>query len=113
MRSSAASSATSSRRGWRGRASVAGPEHGNGCERPTEGRRATVLPRHVVTGSLQGSAAPVQRVLIDCDPGMDDAVALLWALHSPELRIEAITAATGNLPADRTSANVRKILDLA
>jgi inosine-uridine nucleoside N-ribohydrolase len=55
----------------------------------------------------------MKRVLIDCDPGMDDAVALLLALASPELRIEGITAATGNLTSDRTSVNIRKVLDLA
>jgi inosine-uridine nucleoside N-ribohydrolase len=55
----------------------------------------------------------MKRILIDCDPGMDDAVALLLALASPELRIEAVTAATGNLTSDRTSVNIRKVLDLA
>ncbi|HEX5466025.1 MAG TPA: nucleoside hydrolase [Candidatus Limnocylindrales bacterium] len=54
----------------------------------------------------------MKRVLIDCDPGMDDALALILAFRSPELQVEAITAATGNLPADRTSANVRRVLDL-
>lgn len=54
----------------------------------------------------------MKRVLIDCDPGMDDALALILALRSPEVQVEAITAATGNLPADRTSANVRRVLDL-
>jgi purine nucleosidase/pyrimidine-specific ribonucleoside hydrolase len=54
-----------------------------------------------------------QRVLIDCDPGMDDAVALLLAIASDDLQIDAITAATGNLTADRTSENARKVLDLA
>ena len=55
----------------------------------------------------------MKRVLIDCDPGMDDGVALLLALGSDELVIDAITAATGNLTADLTSANVLRILDLA
>jgi inosine-uridine nucleoside N-ribohydrolase len=54
----------------------------------------------------------VKRVLIDTDPGMDDALALILALRSPELEIEAITCASGNLTADRTSANARKVLDL-
>ena len=51
-------------------------------------------------------------VLIDTDPGMDDAIALAVAHKSPLLTIRAITAVTGNLPADRTSANALKVLDL-
>lgn len=51
-------------------------------------------------------------VLIDTDPGMDDAIAIAVAHKSPRLTIKAITAVTGNLPADRTSANARKVLDL-
>lgn len=51
-------------------------------------------------------------VLIDTDPGMDDAIAIAVAHKSLELRIRAITAVTGNLPSDRTAANARKVLDL-
>jgi inosine-uridine nucleoside N-ribohydrolase len=55
----------------------------------------------------------VRPVLIDCDPGMDDAIALLLALGDRRLDVVAVTAATGNLTAERTSVNARKILDLA
>lgn len=51
-------------------------------------------------------------VLIDTDPGMDDAIAIAVAHKSSGLTIRAITAVTGNLPSDRTAANARKILDL-
>src|SRR5581483_5034314 len=49
-------------------------------------------------------------VLIDCDPGVDDAVALIAALKSHELDVRAITAATGNVRADRSADNGFKIL---
>ena len=45
-------------------------------------------------------------ILIDCDPGVDDAVALLWALAEPEaLEVVAITTLGGNVPLDRTTRN--------
>lgn len=44
-------------------------------------------------------------VIIDCDPGVDDAVALLLAFASPELDIRAVTTVGGNVPADRTARN--------
>jgi inosine-uridine nucleoside N-ribohydrolase len=53
-----------------------------------------------------------KRIILDCDPGIDDAVAIILALKSPELHIEAITTETGNLLADRTGINARKILEL-
>jgi len=51
-------------------------------------------------------------VLIDTDPGMDDALAIALAHNSEELSIVALTAVTGNLPSDRTAANLLKVLDL-
>lgn len=52
------------------------------------------------------------KLLIDCDPGIDDAVAIISALKNDDLDVLALTAVTGNLPADRTSVNARKILEL-
>src|SRR3989337_287805 len=54
----------------------------------------------------------MKNVLIDTDPGMDDALAIALAHKSAALRIRAITAVTGNLPSDRTAANALRILDL-
>lgn len=53
------------------------------------------------------------RVIIDCDPGVDDAIALLLAFASPELEILAITTVAGNVPLRLTQSNARKICDLA
>jgi purine nucleosidase len=52
-------------------------------------------------------------LIIDCDPGVDDAIALLLAFASPELNILGITTVAGNVPLHLTQANARKICDLA
>ena len=55
-----------------------------------------------------------QRIIIDCDPGQDDAVNLLLAMASPdELDIVGITAVAGNVPLELTERNARIICDLA
>ena len=51
-----------------------------------------------------------QRVIIDCDPGIDDALALMLALKSPELEILGITVVSGNVPAVTGAENALKIL---
>ena len=51
-------------------------------------------------------------IIIDTDPGIDDAVAILLALASPELRVEAIVAVAGNTPLAITEANARVICEL-
>jgi len=53
------------------------------------------------------------RVIIDTDPGYDDALALLFAMSSPELNIEAITAVSGNLPIEITLANALRMVEIA
>ena len=52
-------------------------------------------------------------VIIDCDPGIDDAIALLLALASPELEVLAVTTVAGNVPLARTTPNALRVLDLA
>jgi purine nucleosidase len=54
-----------------------------------------------------------QKIIIDTDPGQDDAVALLLALASPELEILGITAVAGNVPLALTERNARTIVDLS
>jgi purine nucleosidase/pyrimidine-specific ribonucleoside hydrolase len=49
-------------------------------------------------------------VLVDTDPGLDDALALLLALRSPEFRVEAVTTVAGNVPVDVGTRNVARIL---
>jgi purine nucleosidase len=53
-------------------------------------------------------------IIIDCDPGQDDALAILLALASPEdLEVLAVTAVAGNVPLALTQKNARKIVELA
>jgi purine nucleosidase len=54
-----------------------------------------------------------QKIIIDTDPGQDDAFAILLALASPELEVVGITAVAGNVPLALTEVNVRKICELA
>ncbi|MBI4593173.1 MAG: nucleoside hydrolase, partial [Candidatus Rokubacteria bacterium] len=56
-----------------------------------------------------GSPRPV---LIDTDPGVDDALALLLAWGSPEIRVEAITTVAGNVPLPVATMNVFRLLAL-
>lgn len=56
---------------------------------------------------------PARRIIIDTDPGIDDAVAILLALASPELAVEGIVAVAGNTPLAVTEANARAICELA
>ena len=50
------------------------------------------------------------RVIIDCDPGHDDAMALLLALASPELEVAAVTTVAGNQTIDKVTGNAIRIL---
>jgi inosine-uridine nucleoside N-ribohydrolase len=52
-------------------------------------------------------------LLVDCDPGQDDAIALLLALASPELEIVGITTVAGNQTLAKTTVNALKVLELA
>jgi purine nucleosidase len=52
-------------------------------------------------------------IVIDTDPGQDDAVAILLALASPKLNVAGITTVAGNVPLSHTTANAIRILDLA
>ncbi len=54
-----------------------------------------------------------QKIIIDTDPGQDDAVAILLALASPELDVLGITAVAGNVPLDLTERNARIVCELA
>ncbi len=53
-----------------------------------------------------------KKVIIDCDVGVDDALALILAFRSPELEVEAVTGVNGNVPIDRVFENIKKVLSL-
>jgi inosine-uridine nucleoside N-ribohydrolase len=53
-----------------------------------------------------------KKVIIDCDVGVDDALALILAFHSPELEVLAVTGVNGNVPLHAVMSNIRKVLTL-
>jgi inosine-uridine nucleoside N-ribohydrolase len=52
-------------------------------------------------------------ILLDCDPGHDDAIALLLALASPELDLLGVTSVSGNQTLEKTTANAIRVLEFA
>jgi inosine-uridine nucleoside N-ribohydrolase len=52
-----------------------------------------------------------QRIVLDCDPGHDDAIALLLGLASPELELLGVTTVAGNQTLEKTTANAIRVLD--
>ena len=52
-----------------------------------------------------------RKVLIDCDPGIDDAVVLAMALFDPRVEVVAVTAVAGNVSPEQSSHNVQAIID--
>lgn len=54
----------------------------------------------------------MKKIILDCDPGMDDSVAIIMAAKAPELELMAVTTLNGNYPVDVTCVNARKTLEL-
>lgn len=58
------------------------------------------------------SAVPSRPTVIDTDPGIDDAVAIMLAARSPEFDLEGVVTVAGNIGLDKTTANARRVLSL-
>ena len=69
-------------------------------------------PHSSATPSAPTPGKP-RRIIIDTDPGIDDAMAIFLALRSPELKVEAITPVAGNVPLDLTLPNALRLLEIA
>ena len=54
---------------------------------------------------------PPEPIILDCDPGHDDAIALLLALASPEVELLGVTTVAGNQTLDKTTANALRVLE--
>ncbi len=73
----------------------------------------------LATGAVLGAPAgrdahsSPRRIIIDTDPGIDDALAIFLALRSPEVKVEAITPVAGNVPLDLTLPNALRLLEIA
>jgi inosine-uridine nucleoside N-ribohydrolase len=81
--------------------------------RHTKRWRISFLLLAVISLTSGASKAAPLRVLIDTDPGVDDAMAILLALNSPELKVEALTVVAGNVDARQGLENALKIVSLA
>jgi purine nucleosidase len=64
------------------------------------------------TTALGAPDAP-RKIILDTDPGTDDAMAILLALNSPELDVKAVTVVAGNVVVEQGFENARKLLSLA
>ncbi len=53
------------------------------------------------------------KIILDCDPGHDDAIAILLAAHHPDIDLLAITTVAGNQSLDKTTLNALKVCSLA
>lgn len=56
---------------------------------------------------------PPKRIIIDTDPGVDDALAFLLALASPEIQLEALTTTQGNVTLEKATRNALSVLEVA
>src|ERR1700756_5691761 len=71
------------------------------------------LEQMPVDGAQRPTSSSPSRVIIDTDPGVDDAFALLLAMRSPELKIEGITPVAGNVPLELTLPNALRMVEIA
>lgn len=74
---------------------------------------AAVAPAASGRAATESSGARPRRVIIDTDPGIDDALAIFLALASPELEVAALTAVAGNVPLELTLPNALRLLEIA
>lgn len=65
------------------------------------------------TGRSKPERVNRQALIIDCDPGVDDAVGLMLAFGAAELELLAITAVGGNVPVEKTARNARMLRQIA
>src|SRR5437660_5051899 len=77
------------------------------------GSAAPVAASNPSAGSAGPGPTEARKIIIDTDPGTDDALAILLALNSPELQVEAITVVPGNVTAEQGLANALRLVSLA
>ncbi len=93
----------------RDRGGGAAPRVRRGSDRRLAAGRATVTSHRRRAG--RDTAHVSTPILLDCDPGHDDAIALFLALASPELELLGVTTVAGNQTLEKTTANAIRLLD--
>jgi purine nucleosidase len=66
----------------------------------------------LLVGLFDGERMKIERFILDTDPGIDDALTILYALASPEVKMEAITIVNGNCPMEQGTVNALSVLEL-
>lgn len=74
---------------------------------------ASARTSHSLAAPVSSSPAAPRRIILDTDPGIDDAMAILLTLRSPEIKIEAITPVSGNVPLELTLPNALRLVEIA
>src|SRR5580658_2561286 len=92
---------------------VAGAIGGLAANLPLSAHEMAVGASVSHSSALASAPGKPRRIIIDTDPGIDDAMAIFLALRSPELTVEAITAVCGNVPLDLTLANALRLVEIA
>ena len=59
------------------------------------------------------STSPAQKIVLDCDPGHDDAIAMLLAHGNPNLELLAVTTVAGNQTLEKVTTNARAVARVA
>jgi purine nucleosidase len=77
------------------------------------GMLSNPLSKIALAAQVHSNAHNPQKVIIDTDPGVDDAFALFLALRSPELKVLAVTAVAGNVPLSVTLPNALRLVEIA
>lgn len=72
-----------------------------------------MFKRILISNPIRKKIKMVKKIIIDCDPGIDDAIAILLAIADPEIKLMGITTIAGNISVDKTFKNARKITELA
>ena len=71
------------------------------------------LAKITILYSLIATTAHAQKIIIDCDPGVDDAIAIILAMEYSNFEILGITTVFGNAAADQATANALRIVELS
>ncbi len=91
------------------------PSRGTDSPADWPGHHRVRSGRSVQGSDLSESVTPLppaapRKLIIDCDPGIDDAVALTLALFDPRFEVLAVTAVAGNVAADQATANLQALV---
>lgn len=65
--------------------------------------------RHYRTTSAARTELMPKKIILDCDPGIDDAMAIAYAVGSPDIELTGITTVAGNVGLDKTTANALRL----